>query len=86
MSLSRLMPTPPTDERIYVERKPVVATCPQCGSDDVARYPVANFIGPRMVTRCQACLHSLAVDVPTAGDHWPPWQTVTADWPASRAG
>jgi ssDNA-binding Zn-finger/Zn-ribbon topoisomerase 1 len=86
MGLESLMPAPPSGERISVERKPVDAECPECGSTNVARYPVANFIGPRMVTKCQDCFHSLAVDVPEPDDHWPPWRSATADWPASRAG
>jgi hypothetical protein len=80
------MPIPPEGERLYVKRVPVDAECPACGSSDVARYPIANFIGPRMVTKCQACFHALSVDVPTEADQWPPWRSVTLDWPASRAG
>lgn len=86
MGLESLMPMPPSGERISVERLPVDAECPRCGSTNVARYPVANFIGPRMVTKCQDCFHSLSVDVPAASDHWPPWRSATADWAASRAG
>jgi hypothetical protein len=86
MGLERLMPLPPTSDRISVERLPVDATCPQCGSRNVARYPVANFIGPRMVTKCQDCFHSLSVDVPTPDDQWPPWRSATTDWQTTRAG
>lgn len=76
----------PEQERLRVERKPVDATCPACGSSDVARYPIANFIGPRMVTKCQTCFHHLATDIPTEDDHWPPWRSATRDWVPSRAG
>jgi hypothetical protein len=86
MGVERLVLPPPEEEFPRVERVPVDAMCPACGSRDVARYPVANFIGPRMVTKCQACFTHLAVDVPTEDDHWPPWRSATADWPASRAG
>jgi ssDNA-binding Zn-finger/Zn-ribbon topoisomerase 1 len=86
MGLESLMPMPPSEERISVERKPVDEVCPKCGSEHVARYPVANFIGPRMVTKCQDCFFSLAVDVPAEDDHWPPWRSATRDWPTSRAG
>jgi ssDNA-binding Zn-finger/Zn-ribbon topoisomerase 1 len=86
MSLERLMPPVPTELRISVTRTPVKATCPKCGSGDVARYPVANFIGPRIVTKCQACFYSLAVDIPDPDDHWPPWCSATVDWIGSRAG
>lgn len=86
MGVDRLMPIPPQGKRLYVERVRVDAVCPECGSDNVARYPIANYIGPRIATKCQDCFHALAVDVPTEEDHWPPWRTVTLDWPASRAG
>lgn len=84
--VDRLLFPPPAEDKIFVERKPVDDTCPKCGSTDVRRYPVANYIGPRMVTKCQDCFHHLATDVPTADDHWPPWRSATLDWIASRAG
>jgi hypothetical protein len=86
MGVDRLLFPRPESERLFVERVPVDAVCPACGSTEVARYPVANFIGPRMVTKCQNCFHHLALDVPTAEDHWPPWRSATADWKGSRAG
>ncbi|MCW2874547.1 hypothetical protein [Actinacidiphila oryziradicis] len=74
----------PTQERLYVERVPVPdTTCPSCGSSDIARYPVANHFGPRMATKCQKCLHILAMDRPTDEDNWPPFRSVTYDWKAS---
>jgi hypothetical protein len=84
--VDRLLFPPPAETHIVVERVPVDATCPACGSTDVRRYPVANFIGPRMVTKCQACFHHLATDVPAEDDHWPPWRSATRDWAPSRAG
>jgi hypothetical protein len=86
MGVERLLFPPPAAERIEVERIRVEAVCPACGSADVARYPVANYLGPRMVTKCQQCFHHLAVDVPTEDDHWPPWRSATVDWESSRAG
>ena len=86
MSVDRLLFPRPAAERIYVERMPVDQTCPACGSTDVARYPVANYLGPRMVTKCQHCFHHLATDRPKAEDHWPPWRSATRDWPSSRVG
>ena len=74
----------PNAERIYVERTPVEgARCPECDSDDVRRYPIANHLGPRMVTKCQACFHVLALDKPVEADNWPPFRSVTYDWEAS---
>ncbi len=86
MGVERMLFPRPGQERLSVERVSVQMTCPQCSSTDVARYPVANFIGPRMVTKCQSCFHHLAVDVPAYDDHWPPWRSPTSDWPSSRAG
>jgi rubredoxin len=84
--VDRLLFPPPTEAHIVVERIPVDTTCPACGSADVRRYPVANFIGPRMVTKCQDCFYHLATDIPTEDDHWPPWRSATRDWAPSRAG
>jgi hypothetical protein len=41
-----------------------------------------------MVTKCQACYFSLAVDVPELADNWPPFRSLSYDWepsPAERA-
>lgn len=84
--VDRLLFESPLQNTISVERVPVEGVCPKCGSRDVRRYPVANFIGPRMVTKCQDCFEHLAIDVPTVDDHWPPWRSATIDWPASRNG
>jgi predicted RNA-binding Zn-ribbon protein involved in translation (DUF1610 family) len=86
MGVERLIFGPPAEKFLHVQRTPVEATCPRCGSADVARYPVANYVGPRIVTKCQECFYHLSVDMPTADDHWPPWQSATMDWPSSRAG
>jgi hypothetical protein len=74
----------PADQQLYVERVPVPGvTCPRCGSDDIKRYPIANHLGPRIATKCQACLTSIAIDRPTEADNWPPYRSVTYDWEAS---
>jgi hypothetical protein len=84
--LDRMIYARPTEERIYAVRTPVEGvTCPACGSDDVRRYPIANHLGPRMTTTCQACLHVLSVERPTLDDSWPPFRAVTFDWDASPA-
>jgi ssDNA-binding Zn-finger/Zn-ribbon topoisomerase 1 len=77
--------TPPADAMTVVKAKVEGQTCPQCGSGDVARYPVGHFLGPRIVTKCQACYHSLAVDVPTEADQWPPFRPLTYAWDPSPA-
>ena len=76
----------PTEPRLYVEKQPVPdTTCPQCGSTDIARYPVAWSRGPRMVTKCQQCYTSLAVERPTPEENWPPFRAVAYDWDVSAA-
>jgi hypothetical protein len=86
MGIERLVFPPPAEQYIEVERVKVEATCPACGSDDVRRYPIANYIGPRMVTKCQACFEVLKLDRPAPEDNWPPFRPAAFDWEPSRAG
>jgi predicted RNA-binding Zn-ribbon protein involved in translation (DUF1610 family) len=80
----RYISATPTREELVVPREEVAdAVCPECGSDDVQRYPVACSFGARMATKCQACLHLLALERPTAEDNWPPFRSATYDWEAS---
>lgn len=76
----------PSEERPTVVRTKVPGLrCPACGSDDVRRYPVASHQAARMATKCQGCLHTLALERPTADDGWPAFRSITYDWPASPA-
>lgn len=77
--------TPGPDEMTVVKTPLAGQTCPQCGGTDIARYPVGHVMGPRIVTKCQACYFSLAVDRPTVQDNWPPFRSLTYDWDASRS-
>lgn len=86
MGIERLVFPTPTEQFLEVERKRVDTTCPECGGEEVARYPIANYIGPRIVTRCQDCFHVLALDAPAPEDNWPPFRSATYGWEASRAG
>lgn len=86
MSLDRLLFPRPETPRVSVERTPVEATCPSCDGTNVARYPVANHQGPRMVVKCQDCFTHLAVTRPEPEDHWPAWRSPTRDWSPSRLG
>jgi hypothetical protein len=80
----RYTQTRPDTKQVFVERLPVDGlTCPNCGSNDIRRYPIANQFGPRIATTCQKCLTPLLVERPTAEDNWPPFRSVTYDWPAS---
>jgi hypothetical protein len=76
-------------ERLSVERVPVDAgPCPQCGSEDIRRYPIGCVWGARMVTKCQACLHTLEIERPQRADSWPPFRSLTYEWepaPSERA-
>lgn len=86
MAVDRLLFPRPDSERIYVEKKPVDGTCAACGRSELARYPVANYLGPRMVVKCQSCFHHASVTRPRPEDNWPAWRSPAHDWPASRAG
>jgi vanillate/4-hydroxybenzoate decarboxylase subunit D len=44
---------------VYVEREPVEGTCPSCGGDQLARYPVISEKGWEIATKCQDCLVSV---------------------------
>ena len=51
----------PRPEELYlsVDRIAVEGSCPECGSDDLKRYPVLSEGGWWQVTKCQDCLFSL---------------------------
>ncbi|MDA3624070.1 hypothetical protein OU415_01400 [Saccharopolyspora sp. WRP15-2] len=86
MSLDRLLFPRPETPRVSVERTPVDASCPSCGGTNIARYPVANYQGPRMVVKCQDCFTHLSVTRPEPADNWPAWRSPTRDWAPSRLG
>lgn len=86
MAVDRLLFPRPETARVYVERTPVEGTCPACGKAALARYPVANYLGPRMVVKCQECFHHVSVTRPEPEDRWPAWRAPARDWPASRVG
>jgi hypothetical protein len=52
--------TPESNVRSAPEKEPVAGTCPRCGADDLARYPVLAAGGWFLVVKCQRCLHSLS--------------------------
>jgi hypothetical protein len=82
----RIIYQAPTEAQISVKREPVPgAVCPQCGGEDVRRYPIAWSRGPRIVTKCQTCFSALAVDRPAPEDAWPPFRAVAYDWEVSAA-
>ncbi len=84
--IERVIYSPPKEERIFLERKLIPgATCPECGSDNIRRYPIACHLGPRMVTKCQICMHIVKLEHPTLEDKWPPYRAVAYDWEASPA-
>jgi len=41
-------------------REPVAGVCPECGAEDLRRYPVLSEGGWFLVVKCQACLCSLS--------------------------
>jgi hypothetical protein len=86
MAVDRLLFPRPEAPRVYVERTPVDGSCPSCGASSLARYPVANFLGPRMVVKCQDCFHHVSTTRPEPDDHWPAWRAPARDWATSRVG
>ena len=86
MRIDRLVFSAPREQYLHVQRVPVDVTCPACGSGNVARYPIANCIGPRVVCKCQESFEVLDLDRPAPEDEWPAFRPVTLGWPASRAG
>ncbi|ALJ19281.1 hypothetical protein [Microbacterium sp. No. 7] len=43
-----------------VERRAVEGTCPACGAEALAAYPVCTEGGWFDVVKCQECLHSVS--------------------------
>ena len=81
---TRYISATPSAEELVVPRQDIRdVTCPECGGADIQRYPVACVLGARMATKCQACLHVLALERPRAEDDWPPFRSTTYDWEAS---
>ena len=67
----------PSEERLFVERAPVPASCPECGSDDVRSYRALSEGGWWTVVKCQDCLHSLErTPAPALGSFVPLGSTV----------
>jgi hypothetical protein len=52
--------TPQSNVSAELEKEPVAGACPQCGADELARYPVLAVGGWFMVVKCQRCLHSVS--------------------------
>jgi hypothetical protein len=50
----------PNEPFLFVAREPIEGDCPECGVDDLRRYPVLTEGGWFQVVKCQACLHSIS--------------------------
>jgi hypothetical protein len=48
----------PQEQFVFVTREPVAGSCPDCGAEQLQRYPVVSEHGWEMVTKCAACLCS----------------------------
>lgn len=71
----------PTEETLHLERVHLPdLTCPECDGGDVREYPIANYLGPRIVTKCQTCMHVLEIRKPHPDEPWPPFRAITFDW------
>jgi hypothetical protein len=86
VGVDRLLFQRPEEDVLSVERTPVAGTCAACGAENLARYPIANSMGPRIAVKCQDCFVAVSITKPEPADHWPPWASPTADWPSSRVG
>ena len=77
---------PPTEKYLFAKKEDVPGEqCPKCGSTDVKRYPIACYIGARIVCKCQNCFHILKMERPSLRDKWPPYRSITYEWEASLA-
>ncbi len=88
MAMENLIYPRPTEKFIYEKRAPVDVVCPVCGGKNVKRYRVIMYLGPKIRTKCQDCLHILQTEEPTVADQWPPYWAITRSgrWKPSRAG
>jgi vanillate/4-hydroxybenzoate decarboxylase subunit D len=49
----------PQELFVHQEREPVAGVCPECGAQDLKKYPVLSENGWEIATKCQACLCSV---------------------------
>jgi hypothetical protein len=49
----------PEEPYLFVERVDVDGSCPECGGENLKRYPVVSEGGWWTVTKCQNCLFSV---------------------------
>lgn len=49
----------PQEQYLDVPKENVDGSCPECGATDLQRYSIVGEGGWWMVTKCQACLHSV---------------------------
>jgi len=67
----------PSEERLFVDREVVEATCDRCGGSDVRAYRVLSEGGWWNVRKCQDCLHSLErTPAPALGSYVPLGTTI----------
>jgi transposase-like protein len=45
---------------VAVAKEKVEGSCPECGAESLARYPVLSEGGWFQVVKCQNCLHSVS--------------------------
>jgi hypothetical protein len=76
----------PSERYLEVERVPVAGACPECASEELRRYPAFTAGGPRMVTKCGACLFLVSAERPEPSDLHPPFWPMTRMWGGTRAG
>jgi transposase-like protein len=50
----------PHEPTVAVAKEKVEGSCPECGAESLARYPVLSEGGWFQVVKCQNCLHSVS--------------------------
>ena len=56
--MSNFLFSRPEDPTPRQAREPVAGECPQCGAENLMRYPVLSEGGWYIAVKCQQCLHS----------------------------
>ena len=76
----------PREQFLSVARTPSEGTCPECGGQNIKRYPAFTARGPKLVHKCQACLALVREEGPSIDEAHPPFWPMTRSWDCTRAG
>ena len=76
----------PRERYPAIEKSAVEGACPECGGDDIRRYPAFTARGPKIVHKCQACFALVLEEEPSLEAAHPPFWPITRGWKCTRAG